>query len=88
MRLPKIEECWKGDITTIETCIERSSANNHQIWITMWKNEYEHFQVTLIDNKKQGDQKYTIIQKYTKDYALAQSKYLEACDDNGCNPYP
>jgi len=89
MKFPKIEECNKGDITSIEICVERSSAKN-DVWITMWKNEYEHFQVTLIDKTKRGRERYKILREYPKhedDEAKARSEYVKACDANGCLPY-
>ncbi len=87
MKFPKIEECNKGDITSIEICVERSSTND-DVWITMWKNEYEHFQVTRIDDKKQGEDKYQLIQRFTPDQTKVRLKYEEACKGLGLLPYP
>lgn len=87
MTFPKIEECYKGDICTIEICVERSSAKD-SVWITMWKNQFEHFHVALIDDKKQGAGKYQTIQRFIADEKKARSKYEEACKGLGLLPYP
>jgi len=54
----------------------------------MWKNEYEHFQVSLIDNNQQGANKYKKIHEYTWDEAKARSEYEKACKEHGLAPYP
>ena len=87
MGFPKIEECYKGDICTIEICVERSSAKD-SVWITMWKNQFKHFQVALIDDKKQGGDKYKTIQRYRADETKARKEYEKACKEHGCEPYP
>lgn len=87
MKFPKIEECYKGDICTIEICIERSSAKD-RVWITMWKNQFEHFQVALIDDKKQGRDKCETIQGFIADEKKARSEYEKACGELGLLPYP
>lgn len=87
MKFPKIEECYKGDICTIEICIERSSAKD-SVWVTMWKNEHERFQVSLIDDNKQGRDKYQAIQGFIADEKKARSEYEKACKERSLLPYP
>ncbi len=94
MKFPKIEECYQGDITSIEICIERSTAKE-KVWVTMWKNQYEHFQVCLIDTKEKDNPKYRAIHSYgpgQKEVKAQQKEareyYESACKKLGVLPYP
>lgn len=95
MGFKRLEECDKGDIASIEICVERSSTNGKKETISLWKREDDKFQVALYDGGKfrvlrydRGDgSKYDgKFQPY--DGAGAWVKYEEGCDRYGCSPYP
>ena len=85
-------KCRKGDRSSVEeNLVERSSTNEKDESISLWKKEDGKFQIACCDDKKSNEtdkwQKLVSYQDYEKD-DLPWALYEGCCDVYGCSPYP
>ena len=88
----KLSDCRKGDRSENDNLVERSTTNEKQETISLWKNKEGNFQVSLCDDKKSSERNkwgspLVNFQHYVND-DLPWALYEACCDVYGCSPYP
>ena len=87
----KLSDCRKGDRSENDNLVERSSTNEKNETISLWKKEGSKFQIACCDDKKSNErdkwQNLVNFQDYVKD-DLPWALYEACCDVYGCSPYP